>query len=62
MPLPRIAISAAFAGVLAAGLAVLPLSAAQAQYYYPPPCSPFPFSPHPLSPRPPRLRGPRRPR
>src|SRR5437868_1469813 len=43
MPLPRIAISAAFAAVLAAGLAVMPISAAQAQYY-PPPCTPFPLT------------------
>ena len=39
MPIPRTAISALFA----AGLAALPLSAAQAQYYYPP-CNPFPLS------------------
>jgi hypothetical protein len=38
MPIRRIAVSAAFA----AGLAVLPLSAAKAQYY--PPCSPFPLA------------------
>jgi hypothetical protein len=31
-------------GAFAAGLAALPLSTAQAQYYYPPPCSPFPLS------------------
>ena len=37
MPIPRIAISAVFA----AGLAALPLSAANAQYY--PPCHPFPL-------------------
>jgi hypothetical protein len=42
MRIPRIAISAVFATVLAAGLAVLPLSAAKAQYY--PPCSPFPLT------------------
>ena len=39
MFLPRIAISAAFA----AGLAALPLSAADAQYYGPP-CTPFPLT------------------
>jgi hypothetical protein len=39
MRIPRIAISVAFA----AGLAILPLSAAKAQYYYPP------YSPPPLS-------------
>lgn len=38
MRIPRIATSAAFA----AGLAALPLSAAQAQYYAP--CSPFPLA------------------
>ncbi|MBV9859154.1 MAG: hypothetical protein JO038_03480 [Alphaproteobacteria bacterium] len=38
MRVRRIAISAMFA----AGLAVLPLSTATAQYYYPP-CSPFPL-------------------
>ena len=43
MPLPRIAISAAFAAVLATGLAALPLSPANAQYY-PPWCSPFPLT------------------
>jgi hypothetical protein len=37
MRIRRITISAAFA----AGLATLPLSAANAQYY--PPCSPFPL-------------------
>ncbi len=35
----RIMSSVAFA----AGLAALPLSAAEAQYYPPPPCSPFPL-------------------
>ena len=39
MPISRIAISAVFA----AGLAVLPLSAAKAQYYGPP-CTPFPLT------------------
>ena len=39
MHLRRIAVSAA----LAAGLALLPLATAKAQYYYPPPCSPFPL-------------------
>jgi hypothetical protein len=38
MQIRRIAVSAAFA----AGLAALPLSAAEAQYY--PPCSPFPLT------------------
>ena len=37
MPIRQMAIAAAFA----AGLAAVPLSAAQAQYY--PPCSPFPL-------------------
>jgi hypothetical protein len=40
MLLPRIAISAIFA----AGLAGLPLSAANAQYYGGPPCTPFPLT------------------
>jgi hypothetical protein len=40
MLLQRIAISAVFA----AGLAALPLSAANAQYYYGPPCTPFPLT------------------
>ena len=39
MPISRIAISAVFA----AGLAALPLAAAQAQYYGPP-CTPFPLT------------------
>ena len=39
MPISRFAISAVFA----AGLAVLPLSAAKAQYYGPP-CTPFPLT------------------
>jgi hypothetical protein len=39
MRIRRIAISAAFA----AGLAALPLSAANAQYYPPPPCPAFPL-------------------
>jgi hypothetical protein len=39
MRIQRIAISALFA----AGLAAAPLSAAKAQYYYPP-CNPFPLS------------------
>jgi hypothetical protein len=38
MPLPRIALTAAFA----AGLAALPLAKAEAQLY--PPCSPFPLT------------------
>ena len=38
MPLPRRAISLTFA----VGIAVLPLSAGQAQYYYP--CDPFPLA------------------
>jgi hypothetical protein len=38
MRIGRILISAAFA----AGLALMPASA-KAQYYYPPPCSPFPL-------------------
>ena len=37
MPIRQMAIAAAFA----AGLAAVPVSAAQAQYY--PPCSPFPL-------------------
>ena len=39
MHLKRIAMPA----LLAAGLALHPLAAAQAQAYYPPPCSPFPL-------------------
>lgn len=34
----------ATAAVFAAALAALPLSAAKAQYYGPPPCSPFPLA------------------
>ena len=40
MRIRQIAVSAA----LAAGLAALPLATAPAQYYYPPPCSPFPLA------------------
>ena len=39
MRLSRVMISVAFV----AGLAALPLSTAEAQYYPPPPCSPFPL-------------------
>ena len=42
MRIPRIAISAVFAPLFAIGIAALPLSAAQAQYYYP--CNPFPLT------------------
>jgi hypothetical protein len=40
MPIRRIAIAAAFV----AGIAALPSTTAKAQYYYPPPCSPFPLA------------------
>ncbi len=40
MRIRQITVSAA----LAAGLAALPLVTAKAQYYYPPPCSPFPLA------------------
>ena len=39
MGIRRMAIS----GVFAAGLAAVPLATATAQYYPPPPCSPFPL-------------------
>ena len=40
MQFPRVRISAAFV----AGLAALPLAAANAQYYGGPPCTPFPLT------------------
>ena len=43
MPTQRILISAALAPLFAVGLAALPLSAANAQYYGPP-CTPFPLT------------------